>query len=60
MAARAGSRRVFAFLAGVMLMASTASSAVGQSPDASRFTATPIEPTATTRVTARGRSGPGP
>ena len=48
MAARAGSRRVFAFLAGVMLLASTASSAVGQSPpDASRFTATPLEPTGT-------------
>ena len=43
MAARAGSRRVFAFLAGVMLLASTASSAVGQSPDAGRFTATPLE-----------------
>ncbi len=47
MAARAGSRRVFAFLAGVMLLASTASSAVGQSPDASRFTATPLKPTGT-------------
>jgi subtilisin family serine protease len=46
MAARAGSRRVFAFLAGVMLLASTATSAVGQSP-ASRFTATPLEPTGT-------------
>jgi subtilisin family serine protease len=47
MASRAGSRRVFALLAAVMLMASTASGAVGQSPDASRFTATPLKPTGT-------------
>ena len=47
MASRAGSRRLFAILAGVMLMASTASSAVGQSPDASRFTAQPLQPTGT-------------
>ena len=47
MASRAGSRRVFALFAGVMLMASTASSAVGQSPDTSRFTATPLQPTGT-------------
>jgi len=47
MASRAGSRRFFALLAAVMLMASTASSAVGQSPDASRFTATTLKPTGT-------------
>ena len=47
MASRAGSRRFFALLAAVMLMASTASSAVGQSPDSSRFTATPLQPTGT-------------
>lgn len=47
MASRAGSRRLFALLAGVMLVASTASSAVGQSPDASRYTATALQPTGT-------------
>jgi subtilisin family serine protease len=47
MASRAGSRRLFALLAGIMLIASTASNAVGQSPDASRFAAAPLQPTGT-------------